>query len=325
MEILILNRADVAKLLPMDVCMDLMAEGLQALGKGDALNPLRHMMWLPDRRGLLGLMPAYVGGREALGLKVISIFPENTEYDSHQGGVLLFDAEHGCLRALIEAGEVTAVRTAAASGVATRLLAREDAGDLVLLGAGVQARTHLEAMRVARDIRRVRVWNRTDERARAFAKQESERQGVEIEPMGSVQEAVDGADLICTLTAAPDPILMGDWIAPGAHINAVGSSVPTARELDTAAIVKSRLFVDRRESTVNEAGDFLIPKQEGAIGDDHIVGEIGEILLEQIEGRMSGEEVTLFKSLGLAVEDVVPAHYLYHRAVEERVGTWVEF
>lgn len=327
MKLLILNRLDVTHLLPMEVCLELVAEGLEALGRGEAVNPLRPMMWLPDKRGLLGLMPGYVAGREALGLKVISIFPGNhgTEYDSHQGGVLLFDTEHGCLRALIDAGAVTAIRTAAASGVATRLLAREDAGDLALLGSGVQARTHLEAMRVVREIRRVRVWSRTTAHVQAFAKEESERQGVAIEVVESVQEAVEGADLICTLTAAPEPILMGDWISPGAHINAVGASISATRELDTAAVVKSRLFVDRRESTANESGDFLIPRQEGAIGEDHILGEIGEILLEQIGGRTSGEEVTLFKSLGLAVEDVVPAHYLYHRAKEEGVGTWVDF
>jgi len=188
----------------------------------------------------------------------------------------------------------------------------------------VQARTHLEAMLQAREIRRVRVFSPNPEHCAAFAKQESKRHGVEIRACDSAREAVDGADIICTVTSSREPVLLGEWIARGAHINAVGSSIATARELDTHAVVRSRLFVDRRESTVNEAGDYLFPKQEGAIDEDHILGEIGEILLGSVEGRRSREEITLFKSLGLAVEDLAAAHYVYNRAREEQVGTEVE-
>jgi len=306
--------------------MDVMAEALKTLGGGDAINPLRHGLLLPEKSGVLAMMPAYCGDIKAMGVKVISVFPGNqgTEYDSHQGAVLFFEPEHGRLLAIIDASSITAIRTAAVSGVATQLLACQDAGDLALLGSGVQAHTHLAAMLLARTIRRVRVWSRTLEHAQTFAQRESERHGIEVKPMLTAREAVEGADIICITTAASEPVLMGDWLAPGAHINAVGSSVPFARELDTAAVVKSRLFVDRRESTVNEAGDFLIPKKEGVIGDDHIQGEIGEILLGHVTGRKSPEEITLFKSLGLAVEDVASAHHIYQKASEKGLGTWVE-
>lgn len=325
MEILIVNQSEVPQLLPMDECMDVMAEALKTLGRGESTNPLRSLMWLPERVGLLGMMPAYTGDVKAMGIKIVSVMPGNhgTDYDAHQGAVMLFETGHGIPLAIIDASEITAIRTAAVTGVATRLLAREDAGDLAILGSGVQARTHLEAMLLAREIGRVRVWSRNAEHARRFAERESERHGLAVEALESAQEAVKGADIICTTTAAPEPILMGDWLEPGAHVNAVGSSVSFTRELDTAAVVMSRLFVDRRESTLNEAGDFLFPKKEGAIGDDHIQGEIGEILLGENPGRTSGEEITLFKSLGLAVEDVASAYHIYTNAQKTGLGTRV--
>ncbi|MCZ7567899.1 MAG: ornithine cyclodeaminase family protein [Ardenticatenaceae bacterium] len=325
MKVLIINHAEVHQLLPMDECMDVMAEAFKTLSRGAALNPLRHVLWLPDKAGVLGMMPAYLGDIKAIGAKVISVFAGNqgTGYDSHQGMVLLFETEHGRPMAIIDASAITAIRTAAASGVATRLLARRDAGDLAILGSGVQARMHLAAMLLVRPARRVRVWSRTGEHAHTFARRESERHGLAIEPMATAREAVAGADIICTTTAAAEPVLRGEWLAPGTHINAVGSSVPFMRELDTLAVVRSRLFADRRESTLNEAGEFLIPRQEGAISDDHIQGELGEILLGHVHGRRSPEEITLFKSLGLAIEDVASAHHVYQKAVRQGLGTWV--
>ncbi len=309
----------------MDVCVELMTEALETLGRGEAINPLRWGMHVPDL-GLLGMMPGYLESPSVLGLKVVAVFPGNhgTEFDSHQGLVVLFETEHGLPVAIMDASEITAIRTAAASGVATRLLAREDAHDLAILGSGVQARTHLEAMLVVRDVGRARVYSRNEARRTAFAARESERHGIPVEAVESAREAVEGADLICTTTSAREPVVMGDWIAPGAHINAVGSSIRSTRELDTDAVAMSRLFVDRRESTVNEAGDFLFPKDEGAIDEGHIVGEIGEILLGEVNGRGSPDEITLFKSLGLAVEDLASAHYVLERACAEGVGTRVE-
>jgi ornithine cyclodeaminase len=326
MPALVLSPLEVRRLLPMETCMDLMADALKCLSRGDATNPLRRGMLLPEKKGILGMMPGYLGSPKALGLKVVAVFPGNhgTKYDAHQGVVMLFDPEIGVPLAIVDASEITAIRTAAATGVATGVLARNDAGTLAILGSGVQARTHLEAMLIVRSIERVRVYSPREANRQAFAERESARYGIKIEPAGSAREAVTDAAIICTTTSAHDPVLMGDWIAPGTHINAAGSSVPHTRELDTAAVVKSRLFVDRRESTVNEAGDFLFPKDEGAIGEDHILGEIGDILLGKMKGRESPEEITLFKSLGLAVEDLAAAEYVYRQAREEGVGTAVE-
>ncbi|MBW1723452.1 MAG: ornithine cyclodeaminase family protein [Deltaproteobacteria bacterium] len=326
MEVLIVNQREVRELLSMKACMKEMSEALRALERGDAHMPLRSVMWLPEMTGALGMMPSYMQNLKVMGLKVISVFPGNvgTDYDSHQGAVMLFDTEHGQPLAIVEASAITAIRTAAVSGVATDLLARKDAGDLAILGAGTQAHAHLEAMLLVRAVRRVRVWSLHSERAEEFAERASKRHGIIVEPMATAFDAVQGADIICTTTSSTDPVLLGEWIREGTHINAIGACIPTSRELDTEAVVKSRLFVDRRESTLNEAGDFLIPKGEGAIGDDHIQGEIGEILEGKIQGRRTDEEITLFESLGLAVEDLAAARYIYVQAMEKGAGTALE-
>jgi ornithine cyclodeaminase/alanine dehydrogenase-like protein (mu-crystallin family) len=327
MDTLIIPQSIVAELLPMGECIDAMADALSALAKGDALLPLRSMVWMPDKSGLLGLMPAYLGAPRSLGLKVISYLPKNhgSARDSHQGAVLLFDADHGGLLAMIDASSITAIRTAAVSGLATRLLAREDAGDLAILGSGVQAGAHLDAMRTVRRLRRVRVCSSSLSRASAFASHHERALGMPIEAVAGAEEAVLGADLICTTTPSREPVLFSEWISPGAHINAVGACFATARELDTATVVRSRLYVDRRESALAEAGDFLIPRAEGAIGDDHIVGELGDVLAGRVGARRSRDEVTLFKSLGIAVEDLAAAHRIHARARAAGKGIAVDF
>jgi ornithine cyclodeaminase/alanine dehydrogenase-like protein (mu-crystallin family) len=326
MQILVINQSEVRQLLPMAECIEVMAQALKTLSRGHAILPLRPVMWLPEKAGALGMMPAYMEDLQIMGLKIVSVFPGNhgTEYDSHMGAVMIFETKHGRPLAIMDATEITAIRTAAVSGVATKLLAREGAGDLAILGSGTQAGTHLGAMLLCRKIHRVRVWSRNPQNARQFSECESRRHNITVEVMPTVQEAVQGADIICTTTSSADPILPGQHLSAGTHINAVGSSVPFARELDSEAVVKSRLFVDRRESTINEAGDFLIPKKEGAIGDNHIQGEIGEILLGKVKGRKSQEEITLFKSLGLAVEDLASADHIYKKASAARMGTLVE-
>jgi ornithine cyclodeaminase len=238
--------------------------------------------------------------------------------------VLLFETANGRLLAILDASEITAVRTAAVSGVATQALARPEAHRLAILGAGVQARTHLEAMLLVRRIDHVRIWSRSEEHAREFAARATRRYDVTIDVAATAREAVRDRDIVCTTTAAREPILAGAWIARGAHINAVGSSIRSARELDTAAVARSRLYVDRRESALNESGDFLIPKREGSLTDEHIVGELGELLLERVPGRSSADEITLFKSLGIAVEDVAAAHHVYEKAIEHGLGTSIE-
>jgi ornithine cyclodeaminase len=204
------------------------------------------------------------------------------------------------------------------------LLAREEAHDLAILGTGTQARTHLEAMLFVRKISRIRIWSRNTEHAKKFAERESQRHRRDIEIVPTAREAVGNADIICTTTASAEPVVLGDWLKAGVHINAVGACTPVTRELDTAAMLKSRLYVDRRESTLNEAGDFIIPQKEGALDDRHICGELGEVLLEQIQGRISSEDITVFKSLGLAIEDLAAAHQIYRKISEKGGGTWVD-
>jgi ornithine cyclodeaminase len=322
---LLLSAADVRRLLPMDEAIAAMEGAFRALSAGEARLPLRTIVRTPDRRGGLGVMPGYLPDR--LGAKMVSVFPGNhgTELDSHQGVVLLFEGERGRLLAAADATAITAIRTAAVSGLATRLLAREDAGDLAIFGSGTQARTHLEAMLAVRRIRRVRLWSRSADNARAFAAKEGARHGVSIEVADSPEAAARGADLLCTVTSSREPFLRGDGISPGAHVNAAGSSVATARELDAAAVAKASLFVDRRESTVNEGGDFLLAKAEGAVTDAHIRAEIGDVLTGKAAGRRSPEEITLFKSLGLAVEDVAAAEHVRRRAIETGIGVEFDF
>jgi ornithine cyclodeaminase len=324
--LLVINQHQVELLLPMETAMEAVEGAFRAIAEGQALNPLRRVMFLPDDLGVQVTMPAYLGDSGITGLKAITVFPgnEGTVYESHQGAVLLFGTEHGELQAVVDASAITAIRTAAASGVATRLLARQDARNLAILGSGTQAVSHLEAMLLARPIGQVRVWSRTPAHARRFAEQAAQKHGADIRPLPTAREAVRDADIVCTTSSAPVPILLGEWLQPGMHINAVGSSVPFTRELDTSAVVQSRLFVDRRESTLNEAGDFLMPLQEGAVDEDHIQAEIGEILLGQNPGRTSTQEITLFKSLGLAVQDLAAAHAVFQAAVDRGSGTDVE-
>jgi len=325
-QVLIVNQSEVARLLPMDACMEGMAAALKSVSLGESLLPLRQVILLPGKAGAFAAMPAYLAAPASVGLKSITVFPGNhgTELDSHQGAVLLFETERGRLLAVIDASSITAIRTAAVSGVATRLLARAGAGDLAVLGTGVQALKHLEAMSHARRLRRIRAWSRDPEHVRAFARRAAEALALEVEPARSAREAVEGADLVCTVTSSREPVLAGEWLSPGVHVNAVGASLASARELDTAAVVRSRLFVDRRESALNEAGDFLIPRREGAVGDDHIRGELGDLLLGRGRGRLSEADVTVFKSLGLAVEDVAAARLIYDRALAAGAGTRVE-
>ena len=313
---LLVTHADVVRLLPMPRCIDLMEGVLRALANGEATLPLRTVIPLPANRGMFASMPAVLHQPDAIGIKVITVYPGNdgTAYDSHQGAVLLFEPDHGRLVAVMDASSITAIRTAAVSGLATRLLAQPDASELAILGSGVQASTHLEAMRAVRPIARVRVWSRHRPHADAFAARESTRHGVRLDVMSSAREAVAGAQIICTTTSAREPVLFGDWLEPGMHINAVGASTRASRELDGEAVRRSTLFVDRRESALNEAGDFLLARAEGLIADDHIAGELGDVALGRLAGRSAAREITLFKSLGLAVEDVAAAHHIHAAA-----------
>lgn len=327
MEIRLLRAAEVRRLLPMAACIDLMERTMIAVSEGRALVPLRWILALPDKRGMMGIMPGYLSDPECFGIKLLSLMAQNKppQYSSHLGLVLLFEAEHGQPLALLDGATITAVRTAAASGLATRLLARADAGDLAILGAGEQAESHLEAMLSVRRLRRVRVWARDPLKAAAFAQQQAAQHGIAIETSASVQAAVAGADLVCTVTKAREPILESAWLSAGAHLNVVGSSSANAAEIDSATVVRSRLFVDRRESTVNEGGDYLRALHAGLITPAHILGEIGEVANGSKAGRCTDADVTLYKSLGIAPQDLAAAHYVLEQARAAGVGQVIDF
>lgn len=327
MKVLFVNESGVHELLTMESCISLMHDALTSFAKGDVVMPLRSKLGLPDGSGLLGLMPGYLGEPESFGLKVVSVMPHNhgTGYDSHQGVVMLFGVKHGEPLAILDATAITEIRTAAASGAATDALAKPDAGDLAMLGSGTQARSHLSAMKAVRKLRRVRVWSRNPENAERFARDERERHGIEIEVSPTASDAVQDADLICTTTASREPILRGEWLASGAHINAVGACFSNTRELDTETARRARFFADSRESCLNEAGDFIIARNEGVIRDDHLLGEIGEVFLGTIPGRLSRDDVTVYESLGIAIEDLAAAHFIHQRALNTGAGTWLEW
>ena len=326
-EIRILRGAEVRDLLPMAECVDLMHRTMIAVSERRVVLPLRSVMVMPGDLGMLGNMPGYIAEPECFGVKLVSLIPRNKPplYSSHLGLVLLFEAEHGRPIALLDAAEITAIRTAAASGLATRLLSNPDAGDLALLGAGEQARSHLAAMLAVRTLRRVRIWSRDAAKAAEFARAEGAKHQITIETAPSVQAAVLDADLVCTVTKARDPILLGEWLAPGAHLNVVGSSIAAAAEIDTPAVVKSRFFVDYRESTRNEGGEYLRALKSGAVSEDHILGEIGEVANGSKAGRRSPTDVTLYKSLGIAPQDLASAHYVLQKARAAGVGQVIDF
>lgn len=323
MEVLFLAAPEIRRLLPPRDAIEVMAEALSALARGEATNPLRTKLWTPGKEGLIGMMPAYLAAPPLLGIKVVSVFPgaHQAGLDSHQGAVLLFEAEHGALLAILDAAALTAIRTAAVSALATRELARVQAGDLAVLGAGVQAWSHLVALAPAQPLSRVRVWSRTAARAEALAERAQRELGQKVEVTSSAEAAVKGADLVCTVTAAREPVLSGAWLAPGTHVNAVGSSTPAAQEIDGEAVARARVFTDRRESALAEAGDLLGAVRDGAIEEIRIEAELGEVLVGRHPGRESEEEITLFESLGLGVEDLAAAWRIYERAVAAGAGT----
>jgi ornithine cyclodeaminase len=319
MTVRVIGEREAHRLLPMEECIAAMEEALSALAREELHNPLRFVVRPPGASTLMGLMPAYRSEPSAVySLKTVCVAPANRArgLDSHQGFVALFDGETGEVLGLVNAAAITAIRTAAVTAVATKLLARPGATTLGILGAGTQGKSHLEAMRAVLPFERIRAWSRTPGSVAAL--------GHGVEEVATAEEAVRGADVVVTATAAPEPIVRRDWLADGAHVNAVGSSIPTTRELDTETMAAAALYVDRRESTVNESGDYLFAARDGAIGPDHIRGEIGELLIGAAEGRRSDSELTVFKSLGLAVEDLAAAELVLERAEAEGAGVEVD-
>ena len=340
MKLLVLSGPEVHGLLQPGECADAMRDALAARDRGEVYQPLRMVIRPDGAAGLMALMPCYLPGTEAgpgaqggadpgggYGLKAICIVPGNPArgLDAHQGMVLLSSPQTGEPLAIVNASAVTAIRTAAVSAVATTLLARSDATELAIIGTGVQARSHLRAISAARPLTRIRVAGRDEARARRFADEMRARTAVPVLACGSAAEAVDGAGIVVTATSSAEPVLRREWLAPGAHVNAVGACVPQARELDTATMAAAALFADSRESVLAESGDFRLAEAEGAIGPEHIRAEIGEVLTGRAPGRAGDDEITVFESLGLAVEDLAAAVLAYRKAGELGTGTWVEF
>jgi ornithine cyclodeaminase len=313
----IIGREEVARRLTYEVCIPVVREAMIAFSRGETRQLLRSIIPLAKGRAL-GIMPGALGEEAPFGAKIISVYPENFAKgrQSHQGVVILFDPAEGAPVAVVHAGEITAIRTAAASAVATDVLARADASRLAILGYGEQAVTHARAIAKVRPVRSITVWGRSPDRAADFA----ERMGAELtfpaHAVDTVEAAVAEADIVCTVTAALEPILKGAWVRPGAHLNLVGSSHAVPVEVDSDLVVRSRFVADSREGVLAQGAEFLRAKEAGLIGDDHIVAEIGQVLAGDVVGRQSDEEITVYKSLGHVVQDLASAWILYRSESE---------
>ena len=310
-----IDREEVARRLTYEICIPIVRHAMIAFSKGETKQLLRSIIPLSEGR-FFGVMPGAMGAYAPFGAKLISVFYENFArgIQSHQGLVILFDPETGAPVCVVHAGEITAIRTAAASAVATDALAREDAHRLAILGYGEQAATHARAVSKVRSLESISIWGRSPERARAFAERMQAELAVPVAAAGAVEEAVGNADIVCTVTSAADPILKGAWVRPGTHLNLVGSSYAGPVEVDNDLVVLSRFIADSREGVINQGAEFLRAKAAGLVGDDHIVAEIGQVLAGEIEGRRSPEEITAYKSLGHVVQDLASAWALYSQA-----------
>ena len=307
----VIDREEVAERLSYEVCIPIVREAMIAFSAGRTRQHLRSI--LPLGKGVFGIMPGALGEAAPFGAKLISVYPGNPANgrQAHQGLVILFEPENGEPVCVVHAGEITSIRTAAASAVATDALARPDARRLAILGTGEQAATHARAMTKVRDIKAITVWGRSPERAEAFAARMGAELGLPITAASDVETAVADADIICTVSSAREPILRGAWVRPGTHLNLVGSSVAGPVEVDNDLVVRARFIADSREGVLAQGSEFLAAKAAGLIGDDHIVAEIGQVLAGEVPGRRSADEITVYKSLGHVVQDLASAWALY--------------
>jgi ornithine cyclodeaminase len=307
-----IDREEVARRLTYERCIPIVREAMIAFSTGETKQLLRSMLPLSEGR-LFGVMPGALGAHGPFGAKILSVFKDNAAKgkQSHQGVVLLFEPESGEPVCLVDAGEITAIRTAAASAVASDALARKDAKRLTILGTGEQAVTHARAISKVRTLETLVLWGRSEERARKLAAKLRDELKIEIVVAPTTRVAVVDADIICTVTSAVEPIMEGKWLRPGAHINIVGSSYAGPAEVDNDVVTRSRFFADSREGVIAQGAEFLNAKKAGLIGDDHIVGEIGEVLAGKIKGRRTTDEITAYKSLGHIVQDLASAWALY--------------
>jgi len=324
MSVLIINHEEVKTLLPMKTAINVMEEAFSLYNEGGLIPP-RSGMFLEGGR-VLGAMPAYLNAIGKLGIKANTVFAGNsgTQYHIHQGVVLVFEDNHGCLEAIVDAAEITNIRTAAASGLATKLLANENASKLAIIGAGTQGSHHLEAMLAVRKIGDIRVCDISPVRSNEFSKRESAIHGVEISVFSDIEETVKGTDIVCISTPSVTPVLLGSMISEGTHINSVGFSGPKGRELDNELLKKSRIYVDCRESIIRDCGDIILPISENIIKETDIIADLTQLLINKALGRTCGSDITLYKSAGVSIQDLACAHYIFKQAQERGMGITVE-
>ncbi|HEY8616194.1 ornithine cyclodeaminase family protein [Phenylobacterium sp.] len=323
---IVISREAVRTHLTYEACIPLVREAMVALSRDVTRQIPRQIIDLEGGRAF-GVMPGALGPGAVFGAKLISVFPENFEkgLQSHQGLVAVFDPASGALAAMVHAGEVTAIRTAAASAVATDALARPEAATLAILGYGEQAHTHAHAMTKVRQVSEVRVWGRSSERAAAFAARLESELGRPVRACADAREAVDGADLVCTTTAAAEPVLLGEWITPGAHLNLVGSSRAGPAEVDVQLVARSRFFADHEQGVRLQGAEWLNALAAGVVGEDHLLGEIGQVLDGALVGRTTPRDITAYKSLGSIVQDLAAAGWLAEQARSLGFGVEVAF
>jgi ornithine cyclodeaminase len=320
---ILLTEEDIKALLTMDDLIETMEIALADFSARTVTQPVRTVLQIGGRSAFYGLMPAYMPSRPALGTKLVTVFESNTErgLPTHLATIVLLDPETGALLALMDGRYITEARTAAVSAVSVQRLAREDARTLAIIGSGVQARSHLEAIARVRDLVEVRVWSRKVAHVEKLIAEVGPHSESRFVAADSAKAAVADADIIALVTSATQPVVQSEWIADGTHVCAVGACRPTQREMDGALVARGDLYVDSREAALVEAGDIVLAITDGAISDEHIKAELGEVVSGKVPGRASADRVTIFKSLGLAVEDVAAAHLVYERARARGIGT----
>ncbi len=323
---LVLSREDILKVLKMDALIEVMEDGFRELAEGDVEMPLRPMLSSREPLGTTHVMPAIMRKSRALGLKVVAHYianPSKYGVPVINGTIVYNDFNTGRVLSVMDGTYLTAMRTAAVSGVATRYLSRKDSKVVGLLGSGVQAETHLEAMSKVRDITSARVYSPTPSHRDAYARKVSAKLGIDVRAVDSGREAVAGSDIVVTATPARAPIVLGDWLSEGIHVNAIGSGTPELREVDEVVLSKSKIVADDIDAAVAETGDFITPMREGKFRREDIYACLGDLVIGSKPGRTSDKEITLFKSVGLAIEDVAAAKFIYENARAQSVGTEV--
>lgn len=323
--LLVLDRAAINAVLTIEDCISVAESALRKTSDGTATQDVRRTLPLPGQEGsCMSLMYAVIGDLPLFGAKLLSVLPSNFEHGlpSHRGGVLLFEKEHGRPVALIDGGELTAWRTAAASAVATRLLSRPGCRTLTLLGYGEQARRHVLAISKIGPIDEVRVWGRDMAKARAFA-EHPEAKGLNIMPVENARAAIGGADIICTATSSASPVLFGEWLEAGVHVNCIGASVASCREIDSDCVLRSKIWVDYLPMAWTAAGELLDALARGLIGRDHLQGEIGSVIAGSAPGRQKSTDITLYRSLGVPAQDIELANFIYRAARDRQLGTFI--